>query len=122
MRDAAARRIINRVEGAASALRRMPKDDRGRPGAPCACRGYCTPAASRASNRLQSAGVQRRPRGYCPPAASRASRARAPPSMRGIEWCPSWQAYSHFSPSSACIGTSKVHGRSQVSGSSTVAW
>ena len=60
-----------------------------------------------------------RPAGYCPPAASS---ARAPPSMRGMEWCPSWQAYSHFSPSSIFIGTSNVHGALQVSSSLIVAW
>ena len=42
---------------------------------------------------------------YCCAAAS-ASSARAPPSIRGIEWCPSWQAYSHMSSSSRRIGTS----------------
>ena len=43
---------------------------------------------------------------YCCPAAASASSARAPPSIRGIEWCPSWQAYSHMSSSSRSIGTS----------------
>ena len=37
-----------------------------------------------------------------------------------MSWLPSWQAYSYIGPSVAMIGTSALHGWSQVSGSSTV--
>ena len=37
-----------------------------------------------------------------------------------MSWLPSWQAYSYIGPSVAISGTSALHGRSQVAGSSTV--
>ncbi len=87
------------IENPGAVLKRFT-DDPIRPGVTPVRAVHFTELRARIERRARA------PEPHCCPAAASASSARAPPSIRGIEWCPSWQAYSHMSSSSRSIGTS----------------